>query len=89
MKGWGPKSSICPSKPGKPNFFGGISRDFAGISRKCPKSLRKKGLCSIFVPYVYLFFLGGVIPSGGGKHINKLPPEDFGQPREYLFFVCA
>ena len=42
MKGWGPKSSVCPSKPGKPNFFGGISLDFAGISRGRPKSLRKK-----------------------------------------------
>ena len=51
MKGWGPKSSIWPSKPGKSNFFGGISRDFAGISRGCPKSLRKKSLGSIFVPY--------------------------------------
>ena len=51
VKGWGPKSSVCPSKPGKPNFFGGISRDFAGMSRRCPKSLRKKSLCSIFVPY--------------------------------------
>ena len=30
VKGWGPKSSACPSKPGKSNFFGGISRDFAG-----------------------------------------------------------
>ena len=29
-----------------PNFFG-VSRDFAGISRKRPKSLRKKSLCSI------------------------------------------
>ena len=47
MKGWGPKSSMRPSKPGKSNFFGGISRDLAGISRKCPKSLRKKRLCSI------------------------------------------
>ena len=37
MKGWGPKSSVCPSKPGKSNFFGGISRDFAGISWRCPK----------------------------------------------------
>ena len=46
-KGWGPKSSVCPSKPGKWNFFGGISRDFAGISRGCPKSLRTKSLCSI------------------------------------------
>ena len=34
-EGVGAKSSICPSKPGKSNFFG-------GISRKCPKSLRKK-----------------------------------------------
>ena len=42
MKGWGPKSSICPSKPGKSNFFGGISRDFAGISRRCPKKFEKK-----------------------------------------------
>ena len=39
MKGWGPRSSACPSKPGNPNLFGGISRDFAGM---CPKSLRKK-----------------------------------------------
>ena len=36
------KSSVWPSKPGKSNFFAGISRDFAGISRRCPKSLRKK-----------------------------------------------
>ena len=38
MKGWGPKSSVCLSKPTEnQTFFGGISRDFAGISRK-PKS---------------------------------------------------
>ena len=51
VNGWGPKSSIRPSKPGKSNFLGGISRDFAGISRGRPKSLRKKSLCSISVPY--------------------------------------
>ena len=51
MKGWGPKSSVCVSKPGTSNLFGGMSRDFAGISRRCPKSLRKKRLCSIFGPY--------------------------------------
>ena len=50
-KGWGPKSSACPSKPGKSNFFGGISHDFAGISRRCPKSLRRKSLCSICGAY--------------------------------------
>ena len=41
MKGGGSKSSVYPSKPGKPNFFGGISQDFAGIFRRCPKTLRK------------------------------------------------
>ena len=41
VNGWGPKSSIRPSKPGKSNFLGRISRDFAGISRNRPKSLRK------------------------------------------------
>ena len=30
------------SKPGKSNFLGGISRLIAGISRRCPKSLKKK-----------------------------------------------
>ena len=42
MNGWGPKSSVCPLKPGKSNFFAGISRDFACLSWRCPKSLRKK-----------------------------------------------
>ena len=48
VNGWGPKSSIRPSKPGKSNFLGGISRDFAGISRGRPKSLRKKKVCVQF-----------------------------------------
>ena len=38
-------------------FFGGISLDFAGISQGCPKSLRKKGSCSILVPYQGSVFL--------------------------------
>ena len=50
MKGWGPKSSVCPSKPGKPNFFGGISRDFAGVSWRYPKSLRKKVCVQFLFP---------------------------------------
>ena len=41
-EGVGAKSSVCPSKPGKSNFLGGISRDFAGISQGRPKSLRKE-----------------------------------------------
>ena len=56
VNGWGPKSSIRPSKPAKSNFLGGISRDFAGISRGRPKSLRKKSLGSIFVPYITALF---------------------------------
>ena len=32
-------------------FWRDIPRDFVGISRKCPKSLREKFVCSIFVPY--------------------------------------
>ena len=43
MKGWGPNSSICPSKLGKSNFFGvGYPGIFAGMSRWRPKSLRGK-----------------------------------------------
>ena len=42
VKGGGPKSSVCPSKPGKSNFFGGISRDCAWISRRRPENLEKK-----------------------------------------------
>ena len=41
VKGSGPKSSVCPSKTGKSDFFGGTSRDFARISQNCPKSLRE------------------------------------------------
>ena len=40
MKGWGPKV-----KPGKPNFLGGISRHFVGISPGHPKSLKNKRNC--------------------------------------------
>ena len=51
VKGWGPKSSVCPSKARETKLFAGISRDFAGISRGRPKSMRKRGVCSILVPY--------------------------------------
>ena len=30
VKGWGPKSSVCPSKPGEPNFFGSRFRTLLG-----------------------------------------------------------
>ena len=38
VKVWGPKSSVCPSKPGKPNFFGGIS---PGFCQDIPEALEK------------------------------------------------
>ena len=43
VNGWGPKSSIRPSKPGKSSFWGGISRDFAGIlPAGAPEKFEKK-----------------------------------------------
>ena len=42
MKGWGPKVRYVPSKPAKPNFFGGISRDFAGTSLRKKKAHKLK-----------------------------------------------
>ena len=48
MKGWGPKSSICPSKPGKSNSF--LAGYFAGISWRYPKTLRKKKFVFNFRP---------------------------------------
>ena len=47
-EGVGAKKFGMSSKPGKANVLGGISRDFAGISRRCPKSLRKKFVFQIF-----------------------------------------
>ena len=51
VKGWGPTSSVCSSKPRETKCFGGISWDFAGICWGCPKSLSKKSLCSILFPW--------------------------------------
>ena len=46
MKGWGPKSSVCPSMPREPKLFGGISRSFCrdvpGV-RKEPEGKNAKG----------------------------------------------
>ena len=52
VKGWGPKSSVCPSKPRETKLF---RRD---IPRFCldipgvPEKFEKKSLCSILVPYL-------------------------------------
>ena len=39
MKGWAPKSSVCPSKPRESNFFGGISRDIPEAPEKFEKKM--------------------------------------------------
>ena len=49
-RGGDQKVRYVPGNQGNQTFFGGISRDFAGISRRCLKSLRKS-LFSIFGPY--------------------------------------
>ena len=48
VKGWGPKSSVCPSKPRKTKLFGGISRDFCWDIPGTPENVEKKRLCSKF-----------------------------------------
>ena len=66
VKGWGRKSLVCPSKPGKSNFLGGIFRDFAGVSLECPKSLRKKVCVQFSFPkntvFTTLIFLSKLLP---------------------------
>ena len=58
------------------------------------KTHKQKQICGI-VPglggcqnfaYVFLFFR--VIPYGGEKHINKIPPKIPGQSREHFVYVC-
>ena len=50
--GWGSKSSVCPSDPGKPNFLAGYPGFFLpGHPGGCPKSLRKKVCVQFLAPY--------------------------------------
>ena len=63
VKGWGPKSSVCPSKPRETKLFGGISWDFAGISPGGARRVREKKACVQFLgpmlkPHQTLFLLG-------------------------------
>ena len=54
VKGWGPKSSVCPSKPGKPNFLGRMPGILPGYPRVARKVWKNKSLCSILIPYNFL-----------------------------------
>ena len=42
VKGWGSKSSVCPSKSRETKVFGGMSQDFGGISWGAPEKFEKK-----------------------------------------------
>ena len=42
MKGWGSKSSVCPSKPRETKLFGGMSRDFCRDILGAPEKFEKK-----------------------------------------------
>ena len=57
MKGWGPKSSVCPSKPRGTKLIGGIFRDFFRDIPGCPKSLRKK-VCVPFLASIVTLVCG-------------------------------
>ena len=75
MKGWGPKSSVCPSKPRETKLFW---RDMPGFCRdiaEVPEKLRKKCLGSISGPIETLiisFFKRGH-SKRGHMHICAMP----------------
>ena len=41
MKGWGPKSSVCPSKPKVTKLFGGTSRNICRDIPEVPEKFEK------------------------------------------------
>ena len=47
-RGWGPKSSVCPSKPRETKLFSGVSWDFCRDVPGAPEKFEKNSLCSIF-----------------------------------------
>ena len=56
--GGGQKVRYVPRNQGNQTFLAGFPRDFPGISRRRPKSLRNKSLCSIFGPYIFRQVVG-------------------------------
>ena len=47
-KGWGPKSSVCPSKPRETNFWAGYPGTFARDVPRAPEKFEKKRVCVQF-----------------------------------------
>ena len=75
VKGRGPKSLVCPSKPRETNIFSGISRDFAGISRVCPKSWRKE-VCVQFLSPKLANFNTAICGKLWGSSKNQSPLKE-------------
>ena len=94
MKGWGPKSLVCPSKPRETELLGATSRFFAGMSRGCPiclsflQNLCRKGSTSgtpknsKFSPP--LFFFGDLTPPLSRSPISKLASPDISDMLEKM-----
>ena len=55
VKGWGPKSSVCPSKPKETKLFGGISHEFCWDISKVPEILEKMSLDQVVANYFVRF----------------------------------
>ena len=51
LKGWGPKSSVCPSKPGKSDFFGLDIPGYCSDIPVAPAKFEKNKLCSVCGPW--------------------------------------
>ena len=67
VNGWGPKSSIRPSKPGKSNFFGrdipGFCRDIPGVPEKFEKKRFVFNFRSVRIAL-------RILPGGGQRGLN-------------------
>ena len=75
----GPKSSVRPSKPGKSNFLAGMSRDFAGISWRCPTSSRNEKVCVLYFRPLLLRLFRALFP-------ERLRPLKINQKFAPFFF---
>ena len=63
MKGWGPKSSVCPSKLRETKVFGGMSQDFCRDAPELPEKFEKKKVVFNFWPLKLELFAKGPVQS--------------------------
>ena len=72
VKGWGPKSSACPSKPRNSKLFGRITQDFCRDIPGVPEKFEKNKLVFNSCP-LYVAFLSVVL--GKLSIAKKGPPN--------------